>query len=1272
MNDDGDSTRVNDPSLLTLSGLFNERTWERGERYAADKRVRSLDVSLDPNASPGWTVDARVLGTALYEVWVDLGRDDQGQWHLSSGCTCPVGYRCKHQAAVINRLVTERQDMVPFFPENRTPKPLAPAWAAILPQLAAASNAAGSTAGRAAPPTAPPAVAPAPAPVVMAAPPEPPAPPPPPLRPLVSSPLDLYALQWLGELNRLHAQDAPNATPADEVIFFELGELPAHPIHGHRLTLMPAKAKRLKQNNLPGKLHTGNQSLRRTLANRDDAELRALLDGLEAMTHFSGSHWDTLPWGVLTSALAEPTLRRALATGRVVSRLPDNMPSAPWHWGEPRSLGWQWEAEPLPDNGATEDERCWRMRPAVLPLPPSFTNADASDAQGSASPDVQASETAPAPNTAQAFISSVSFYRDEAQRCVGQLRLEGCTWQQALQWQKAPPLRQAWLKSRRELRQLLPSLPESVAEPVARRIRGQAPVPVLCLSWLPPDRSAHQAQHPVEIELLFDYAGVRGYWGKDAPLQHFLQRAEGLVELVREPLLEEQARQRLNLFALPAMEASFTFRPPHNLWYLGGPKRPNPIALLAGWLAQDFAPLREQGFEIELAQEWQERTREVQNIDADLGEGEGGPGWLSLSLGFVMDGKRFNLLPLLPQILAGLKTGPGGGLDAQSLPERLWLYTEDGQWWSLPSAPLRPWLDMLIELLGDRPKDFAADKLKLSPMDALRMGADAANFGHDAHGALRDVIAPTLPDASLAALPTGLKATPRPYQHQGFAWLRALAQHHLGGVLADDMGLGKTLQTITHLLDEKQRGRSTQPSLVVAPTSLVGNWRRECLRFAPELRLLVLHGSSRHEHQASIPEHDVVLTTYPLLHRDIELLEKQSWHALVMDEAQTLKNAHTQTAQAARKLKASHRIALTGTPMENHLGELWSLFDLVLPGYLGREARFATLFRTPIEKHSDSRRLALLRRRISPFMLRRDKSMVATELPPKIEQVLRVQLGEAQANLYETIRAAAESTVREALASKGLARSQITVLDALLKLRQVCCDPHLVKLQQARKINASAKLEWLMENLPQMVEEGRKVLLFSQFTSMLDLIGTALNKAHLPWTTLTGDTRDREAAIERFTSGEVPIFLISLKAGGTGLNLPQADTVIHYDPWWNPAVENQATDRAHRMGQTQTVFVYKLVAEGTLEERILAMQARKADLARGVQSDAGMQDRPAALSSQDLDWLLQPLSAVTAADEDAVAQETRPSLRSFSADALLDVSALEDVSDAVVLHEATH
>jgi SNF2 family DNA or RNA helicase len=365
------------------------------------------------------------------------------------------------------------------------------------------------------------------------------------------------------------------------------------------------------------------------------------------------------------------------------------------------------------------------------------------------------------------------------------------------------------------------------------------------------------------------------------------------------------------------------------------------------------------------------------------------------------------------------------------------------------------------------------------------------------------------------------------------------------------------------------------------------------------------------------------VTTYALLSRDADRLLPITWHMAVLDEAQAIKNSTAKTTQLVCRLDARHRLCLTGTPMENHLGELWSQFAFLMPGLLGDAKRFARVFRTPIEKKQDGERRAVLSGRLKPFLLRRTKSLVAADLPPKTEILRPLELAGPQRDLYETVRVAMHEKVRREVADKGLARSHIVVLDALLKLRQVCCDPRLVKLTAARQVSASAKLEHLMEMLPPLIEEGRQILLFSQFTSMLDLIKPALAEAGIDFVELRGDTKDRAGPVAQFQKGEAPLFLISLKAGGTGLNLTAADTVIHYDPWWNPAVEDQATDRAHRIGQDKPVFVYKLVAQGTVEERMLELQQRKKALAAGIYDAAG--GTGAGLGADDIERLFDPL-----------------------------------------------
>jgi SNF2 family DNA or RNA helicase len=415
-----------------------------------------------------------------------------------------------------------------------------------------------------------------------------------------------------------------------------------------------------------------------------------------------------------------------------------------------------------------------------------------------------------------------------------------------------------------------------------------------------------------------------------------------------------------------------------------------------------------------------------------------------------------------------------------------------------------------------------------------------------------------------------------------------------------------------------------RPSLVVAPTSLMTNWRQETERFAPALRVLVLHGLERKQRFDHIASHDLVITSYPLLPRDQAVLLEHEFHCVILDEAQFIKNPKTTFAQVAYRLKARHHLCLTGTPMENHLGELWSLFHFLLPGFLGDELRFNSAFRRPIEKGRSDERRKLLAHRVAPFILRRRKEEVVKELPPKTEILQNVELGGAQRDLYESVRLAMHERVKAEVDRKGLSRAHIIILDALLKLRQICCHPQLLKLPSAQKVQESAKLELLMDLLPEMLEEGRRILLFSQFTSMLAIIEAELAKKKIQYVLLTGQTRDRAMPVEQFQKGEVPLFLISLKAGGTGLNLTAADTVIHYDPWWNPAVETQATDRAHRIGQDKKVFVYKLMTVGTVEEKIVAMQARKRELVEGLLNEERRDSLK--LTAEDLEVLFAPLS----------------------------------------------
>jgi len=472
--------------------------------------------------------------------------------------------------------------------------------------------------------------------------------------------------------------------------------------------------------------------------------------------------------------------------------------------------------------------------------------------------------------------------------------------------------------------------------------------------------------------------------------------------------------------------------------------------------------------------------------------------------------------------------------------------------------------------------------------------------------------------------PQGLKAELRSYQLEGVAWLQRLRANDVGGILADDMGLGKTLQTIAHIALEKEGGRLEKPALIVAPTSLVMNWAREMKKFAPDLRVLVIHGAARHSAYDEMNGTDVVVTSYPILCRDEEKFVGRQFHMVILDEAQTIKNMKSRAHAAARSVDATSRICLSGTPVENHLGELWALLDFVNPGLLGDELHFNRFYRVPIERGKNEDRLLALRELVAPYILRRNKRDVAKELPPKTEVMRPVELHGTQRELYESIRVAAHAEVRRLIRKKGLAAATVPILGALTKLRQVCCDPRLVRMAEARTINESAKYRMFFDLLDKQLAGGHRILVFSQFTSMLALLEAGLRERRVRYAILTGQTADRAEAVDQFEKGGAKVFLISLKAGGTGLTLTSADVVIHYDPWWNPAIQAQATDRAYRIGQKKPVISYQLFAAGSVEERILGLQRSKRHVADAIlgQGAAG-----GALSEDELDVLFAPLGA---------------------------------------------
>lgn len=764
------------------------------------------------------------------------------------------------------------------------------------------------------------------------------------------------------------------------------------------------------------------------------------------------------------------------------------------------------------------------------------------------------------------------------------------------------------------LQQLMP-----LPQPLTQRLRNDVkPIPHLMLDAVQL-ADAGAARWQDFAVLAFDYDGQRVSFD---PSQRVVRQIGDLTEIIeRDPKAESDALDKLG---------EIGFRKPATAPFnaMAGALQLESQAHWLRFAENDIDALSDAGWHLQKSNKYRYDVVPVDDWYADIDEpGEAGNAWFELELGIVVAKKRVPLLPVLVQLIrsAPLEFDPAV-LAAHAEADQMLAVLPDGQRVALPWGRLKPILATLGELYFN---DKVKGKLRLSTLDAARLeelarGVELRWTGGERlretgrklsqFGAVKKVEAPA-----------GLQATLRDYQLEGLSWMQFLREYDLGGILADDMGLGKTVQTLAHILTEKEAGRLTSPALVIAPTSLMANWCDEAARFAPSLKVLLLQGKERMDQFDQIDGADIVLTTYALLPRDEEELRKHHYHLVILDESHYIKNTRSKAAQTAGSLDASHRLCLSGTPLENHLGELWSQFHFLLPGLLGDEKTFNTQFRHPIERQDDPVRRTLLNRRIRPFLLRRTKDNVAKELPQKTEMVRRIELSGQQRDLYETVRLAMDKKVRDEIDRKGVARSQIVILEALLKLRQVCCDPRLVKSMPSKKNTAavSAKLVDLMQMVEDLLGEGRKILVFSQFTSMLGLIEEELDARNIPYAILTGETRDRSAQVAAFQQGAVPIFLISLKAGGVGLNLTAADTVIHYDPWWNPAAENQATDRAWRIGQDKPVFVYKLIAKGTLEEKIQLLQQKKSELAHSILSEGESQKM--ALTQEDLQAIFAPL-----------------------------------------------
>ena len=1145
----------------TLRPYVSEAYWTRGHRLYLEQRVLDLQLSAQ---SDHWQLRGTVQGSARwpYQLEVELTLTPEGAVaSWDSDCTCPVGYNCKHGVALSIKAAYRGLDLLGAAEASAALRTRQPS----AEEQEAARQAAIARQEEVARRTA-----------------------------------DTHLLQWLVELDAAApTQDAvPRSAPAngrkDEHYLYLLRVVggvqpPAH------LELEAVVAARKVQGGW-GRPRAVRSQPFPGLAVYDQASAldREILQLLAAMPKghygYHGMAGNGRPQAVLYGQVGQMALEMAARTGRLLLARSDGNLDTALRWGAPQTLQWHWQ-----EVGGDLARSGWTLRARVA-------------------------ENEALSSQVQLMHNTPPYYLDPQRGLCGLVQVEGVAPAQLGVLLRAPTLPASALE--RHQAALLARLGKVPAPPTLSpiaRIVGLAPQ--LCLHLMPTPEAQREHLGLVLAQLQFDYGGVRGWWtGKGATV--LTEGAQGQVLLQRDGEAELEGVTRLMELGLVS-EGQGVFHLPgaHSAQHW------------LQWADQDYTVLRRAGFSLTLdaaLQDWITHGDALLMRLDEADDQEHAPGetsWFALSLGVEINGQRHNVLPLLPALIAQAAQLPRDAeTGAPQLPPYVYLPQGAG-YLRLPTEALKPWMAALLELVGERADAFDAEQLRLSRLDALRTTAALGQGAvWDGPQRLRDLLQQMQGHSALpqVAVPASLQAQLRGYQQLGLNWLQFLRQHGMGGILADDMGLGKTLQTLAHVQVEKDAGRLTHPALIIAPVSLMGNWQREAARFCPALRCLVLHGKERHELAADMAQQDLVIAPYSLLQRDRTRWLQAQWHLVVLDEAQHIKNANTHAAQVVGQLKTRHRLCLSGTPMENHLGEIWSLFHFLMPGFLGSQARFQTLFRNPIERQGDAERMAQLRARITPFMLRRTKSLVASELPEKVETVLRVELTGKQADLYETIRLGMEQTVRAALDAKGLAKSQITVLDALLKLRQVCCAPQLLKLASARKVQQSAKLEQLMELLPEMVAEGRRILLFSQFTSMLTLIEAALAQQGMAWVKLTGQSQNRDALIERFTSGAVPLFLISLKAGGVGLNLPQADTVIHFDPWWNPAAETQATDRAHRIGQTRTVFVYKLVAQGTIEERILALQERKAALAEGLYSAANARKQPL-FTESDLSELLKPL-----------------------------------------------
>lgn len=738
-------------------------------------------------------------------------------------------------------------------------------------------------------------------------------------------------------------------------------------------------------------------------------------------------------------------------------------------------------------------------------------------------------------------------------------------------------------------------------------------------------RVSFEEDHVARLRWAFRY--VVGTEALDVPLLRGPADDPLDAPVARDPIAEEAL-----LASLDVLDAAPGLRVP-----VPGRTRPGVVVepVLRGWptvafvrdvlptlVARDDVDLTVVGSPLDYAEADAAPVVTVSTTDIErpdpVGSGEPGSGsggadgpvedWFDLGIAVSVDGQDVPMALLLTALASG--------------DERLIL--PDGTWFALDRPELHALRRIIEEARGLQ--DHPSDQLRINRYQA-GLWEELLALGVVAHQSQRWA-------ASVGALlaldelphpepPAALDATLRHYQLDGYQWLSFLWDHQLGGVLADDMGLGKTLQTLTLAQRAREQGTLTPdaPILVVAPTSVVATWGHEAARFTPGLRVATVARTTRRSGESladTIAGAHVVVTSYALLRIDADQYTDRAWAALVLDEAQAVKNHQSRTYQVARTIRARTKLAITGTPLENSLMDLWALLSIVAPGLFPSPQRFADVYRKPIESGESPELLATLRRRIRPLMLRRTKEAVAAELPPKIEQVVAVPLNAAHRRIYDTHLARERQRILGLL--DDVDRNRIAILSALTTLRQLSLDVHLVVPDAPANV-ASSKVEALLDQLVEVIAEGHRCLVFSQFTRYLQVVRQRLAREGIAHVYLDGRTRDRPKRIAEFTDGDAPVFLISLKAGGSGLTLTEADYVFVLDPWWNPAVEAQAVDRAHRIGQDKTVMVYRLVSEGTIEEKVVALQERKRDLFARVVDDGGLLGAP--LTADDLRGLLE-------------------------------------------------